>query len=190
MKFWMSLLTVLIVGGLAIVNGGAQDVEEDVEQAYSCDFGKLDGIKIGIYHDFTLARQIRLGAAYYFDPELVRRANVAYMFSVDDFIKTKTTEGLYQHLVYGEIAFANLDKATGNYVVISPVGTWLAERKVDPTDVFKFKASLKDAKDIKIVAMNEELCGITSKKSVVSWDPREWAPPESWKVKSHQPPEN
>lgn len=136
-------------------------------------------VNVGNFHELNIARQIKLGTAYYVNPRLVHQAVVSYAHPVAPILISGQAEDLYDLVIDGRVAFAKKYPG-GTYKVVSPEQA-VEMGLIDADDFTAFEESLKKS-DIKVVSHDKVLFGIERAIPIVSWEPTEWFPSDAWKA--------
>jgi hypothetical protein len=133
---------------------------------------KMQAPPSGDYKPLTLWDKIKLGSAYYTDPQLIQNTSVAYSFDPLDFAAKGKGDQLYQLAVDGHIAFGTANKASGS-IKVQPSGTILTNYAVHNSDDLK---KMLGSQQLKVLSVQPELLGQTSDTAVVK--STESAPPK------------
>lgn len=110
MTLW-KLLTLLLIGtslGALIARG---------QGAGPSDGSSEHLVKSGDYQPFNVLLRLKLGTAYYVNPQLVRDASVTYLYSLDELLQAGRTEKVIESLEDGQAAIA-IGEGDGRYKVV------------------------------------------------------------------------
>jgi hypothetical protein len=144
-------LPYLLLSGLA---------SAQTQQAEVADL-KTQAPPSGDYKPLTLWDRVKIGSAYYTDPQFVQNTPVAYSYGPDNFVGKD--DQLYQLALKGHIAFGTANKASGS-IMVQPSQTVLRIYAVHNPDDLK---KTLGADQWKVLSTQPQLLGETSENPVV-----------------------
>lgn len=123
--------------------------------------------KWGDYQPLTFWRRVKLGTAYYVNPDTARRASVSYVYSPTLMKDPGKAKQIFADFEMGDVSLAQ-KRQHGVFFVVPPeeAKTTFMEMATQPN----FDAFL-DAKGYVIAASRDSLAGVKATEVVVSFDP-------------------
>jgi len=123
--------------------------------------------KWGDYEPLTFWRKVKLGTAYYVNPDTARRASVSYVYSPALMQDPARAKQVFTDFAVGDVSLAQ-KKRDGTFFFVPPgqAKTAFAEMATQPN----YDAFL-DAKGYVIAAERDGLAGVKATQVVVSFDP-------------------
>ena len=130
----------------------------------------------GNYAKLDFWQQVKLGSAYYTNPEALHDVRIVYTFDPKAFTGTGKSEQLYALARSGTIAFGIPDKQTSAVRVV-PIGGLVHIHKIESSDEMRKiqdeLTNLLNTFDISVVAQKDALLGSTATQALVWKSPQE-----------------
>lgn len=155
-------------------------------------------ISASVYRPFTTFRKIKLATAFFVNPELAEKSRIIYVYDLPNFVSQNRTDELWSGLKSGKIQLllptsSKLDSFASvpwlEFKSISESCDRVASTPAFPQLMMTINFQDKDAfrkslytlkpetiKDVRVVAAEDIVSGITANARLISWDPSEIFP--------------
>ena len=139
--------------------------------ASDTDVGLEKVLRAGDYRKLTVFRKLKLGAAPFVNPALLKKANVAYKINLTDAVSAVGKSSGISEFEAGKVALARWDPSTEAYVVVEEVDSDDLLSALNKAAEENYASDLKDM-DAAWVVLSQapNALGTTTKDAFVSWD--------------------